>query len=82
MHAGTVQDLRRVEVADAGHRGLVQEGDLDRPPAGAQPLAKLVGVTSRASGPIFCGPSCSSNCRGDRSRTTPSPRRSQKISRL
>ena len=60
MNAGAVEDFRGVEVADAGHGLLVQQGHLDRPAAALQALCataggNLQGIGAKPVGAIDAG---------------------------
>ena len=48
MDAGQVQNLRRIQIADAGHRPLIEQRHLHRPLAAAEPRRETTRPSSRA----------------------------------
>lgn len=56
VDAGAMQDFGRVDIADAGHRALVQEGDLDRSPGIRQAALEVVARDAETVGAERCRP--------------------------
>ena len=68
-----MQDLRSIQIADAGNGPLIQQPNLIARRLAPSRSLRISGVTAIASGPILSSPNCRSNSFGETSRTEPSP---------